>query len=85
MGKSSTNMTYRGILKWAIFPLQNSFTSSSVSAWPGFYLHPCTEFLAILDVRHADYIHVRNLIVVVQVLLDLPGIDVLPAPDYHVF
>ena len=39
MGKSSaaaTNFQYFGTLKWAIFPLQKAFMSSSVSASPSF-------------------------------------------------
>ncbi len=47
----------------------------------GFRLYPCAEFFAILDVRDADNVHIGDLLVVVQELLDLPWVDVLTAPE----
>src|SRR5581483_10448543 len=47
-------------------------------------LDPGHELLAVLDVGHADHLHVAHVGVGVEELLDLPGVDVLPAPDDHV-
>src|SRR5258705_1920998 len=45
---------------------------------------PGTDFLAVPLVRHADHLSVLDVRVGVQKLLDLAGINVLPAADHHV-
>src|SRR5579884_914859 len=47
-------------------------------------LDPGHELLAVLGVGHADHLDVAHVGVGVEELLDLPGVDVLPAPDDHV-
>src|SRR6516225_1472507 len=47
-------------------------------------LDPGTQLLAVFDVGHADDLGVEDVGVGVEELLDLPRVDVLPAPDDHV-
>src|SRR5581483_7371339 len=47
-------------------------------------LDPGHQLLAVLDVGDADHLDVAHVGVGVEELLDLPGVDVLPAPDDHV-
>ena len=46
-------------------------------------LDPCHQFLAVLNVRDTDHIHVRDLRMQVQELLNLTRIEVLTAADDH--
>src|SRR5262249_47846458 len=46
--------------------------------------HPRADLLTVLPVGHADHLHVLDLRVSVQELLDLPRIHVLAPADHHV-
>src|SRR5690242_19763199 len=46
--------------------------------------HPGHELLAVLGVGYPDDLRVEDVGVGVEELLDLPWVDVLPAPDHHV-
>ena len=53
----------------------------------GFAIHefnPGAKFLAVFGVRHADHLHVCDLGMAVEILLDLARIQVLPAPDHQI-
>jgi hypothetical protein len=47
-------------------------------------LHPGHQLLAVLLVGHADHLHVDDVGVGVEELLDLARVDVLAAADHHV-
>src|SRR5262249_660619 len=53
-------------------------------ALPGPQLDPGADLLAVLGVGHADHLHVLDLGVAVEELLDLARVDVLAAADDHV-
>src|SRR5689334_9951945 len=48
------------------------------------YAHPCAELLAIAIVGDAEHLHVLDLGMAIQELLDLARIEVLAATDHHV-
>jgi len=50
----------------------------------GFHLHPGAELFSVFHVRHPDNVDIRDLLVVVEELLDLARVNVLPATDHHV-
>src|SRR5579863_4800260 len=50
----------------------------------GFRNDPGAEFFAILCIRHAEYLDILNIGVLIQILLDFTRIDVLAAADDHV-
>jgi len=62
-----------GNLVMGDLPLAEVFDVLFSHGLAGFHLHPCAEFLTVLDIRHPDHIDIRDLLVVVQVLLDLTG------------
>ena len=84
IGNSSVTWTYRGTLKWAIRPSQKAATSSRVSVGALADLHPRHDLLAVLRVGDADHLHVDDVGVGVEELLDLPRVHVLAAADDHV-
>src|SRR6266446_2951208 len=47
--------------------------------------NPGTEFLTVARIWDADDLHVLDLRMAIEKLFDLAGIDVLPAPDHHIF
>ena len=83
MGNSSTKRRCAGTLKCAIRPAQNSRTASSVRLAPSRNLIQAGDALAEPLVGKPEYVHVGNVRMRVQVLLDLARVDVLPAPDDH--
>ena len=46
--------------------------------------HPGHQLFPVFFIGDPDHIDIGNLRMVVEELLDLAGIDILPAPDHHV-